>query len=673
MAVSNRTMSARYRVSRWGAALALSGTCLSVVPATAVAASRPAAPVSAVSARASAATVATGSVVTVTGTVAPRVAGITVVVQRLVAGHWVAAGAGRSAAKGVFSVNVLAPRRTGAWTLRVSAGAKAVSGALRLTVTKTAYKVTARLTATTVPHGDRIMVTGAVRPKASGSVQLQYLDRKVWRALGTAKLTAASTFQVSGLRPLGLTKLRVVKLNSRSIAGGTSTTLKVTVRRIITPVVTTATLPGAIVGRPYATTLAADAGVGPYTWRVTKGALPEGLVLSPAGAIGGIPLGVYTEAFGVTVSGSDGGQAATTLSITVAGTSVTGWGSNASQQVVSATASASHTPLVSVGLSKITTIAGGAYSGYALRTDGTVWAWGDNSSGQLGNGGPATERTNVPVQVSGLTDVVGIAAGNQAAYAQRRDGTVWAWGFNANGELGNGTLANSFVPVQVRGLTFIVKIAAGAWSGYALRSDGTVYSWGADAHGEAGNGTLHLGGVTLAVPITGVSNVTAIGGGGGGGYAVRNDGTVWAWGSNATGGLGNGTTNDSTVPVQVSGVADATAVAGGSTAGYALRSDGTVVSWGGAGSGQLGNGGTTNATSPVPVYGLTGATSIAAGGSSAYVTRNDGTLWSWGGNGAGQLGNNSTTNSPVPVQVAGIAGVISVAAGQSAAYALTSP
>ncbi|BEP11718.1 hypothetical protein acdb102_00290 [Acidothermaceae bacterium B102] len=625
------------------------------------------------SARVSAATVATGSIVTVTGTVAPRVAGISVAVQRLVAGHWLAAGAGKTVAKGVFSVNVLAPRKAGPWTIRAIAGTTAVSGTFRLTVTKTAYTITARLAAKTVPHGGRIVVTGSVRPKAKGSVQLQYLDGKVWRPLGTAKLTATSTFQVSGVRPLGLIKLRVVKLNTKTIAGGTSTTLKVTVRRVMTPVVTTTSLPGAIVGRPYTATLAARAGVGPYTWRVTTGGLPEGLTLSPAGGIGGVPLRVYTEAFGVTAIGSDGGRVTTTLSITVAGTSVTAWGSNASQQLVSATTSATHTPVVSVGLTKITAIAGGAYSAYALRADGTVWAWGDNSYGQLGNGGPPSERTNVPVQVSGLTDVVGIAAGNQAAYAQRRDGTVWAWGFNASGELGNGSLVNSNVPVQIRALTFIVKIAASAWNGYALRSDGTIYSWGFDTHGEVGNGTIHLGGVSTPVPITGLSNVTAIGGGGGGGYAVRNDGTVWAWGSNATGGLGNGTTTDSPVPVQVSGVANATAVAGGNTAGYALRTDGTVVAWGGAGSGQLGNGGTANAPTPVAVSGLTGATSIAAGGSSAYATKSDGTVWSWGGNGAGQLGNNTTTDSAVPVQVSGVSGAFSVAAGQTAAYALTSP
>ena len=669
MALRHHRLSICHRASRWGASLAI---VLSLLPAAnAVAASRPAA--AHLTVRPVATTVAIGTVVAVTGTVTPHVAGITVVVQRRAGLHWLTVTSTRSTAKGAFAVNVLAPRKAGPWTIRAASGSKVVSHAATLTVSKTSYAITALLAQVSVAHGTSIAVTGAVHPKATGAVQLQWLDNKLWRTLATTQLTATSTFAVGALRPDGLSRLRVIKAFSKVVAAGTSTTLKVTVRPVATPVITTTTLPAGIVGRPYSATVIAGAGVGPYTWRVSSGAVPVGLILSPTGAISGTPVGVYTEAFGITVVGSDGGAATSTLSITIGGTSVTGWGSNATQQLVSAQSPANHVPLVAVGLSKVTSVAAGASSAYALRADGTVWAWGDNAAGQLGNGGATTERTNVPVQVSGLVGIVSIASGSTTAYALRGDGTVWAWGFNGSGELGNGTSGNSNVPVQVRSLTSVAAIAGGAWDGYALRNDGTVWAWGYDAHGEVGDGSVHLGGVSAPVPVASLTNVTAIAGGGGGGYAVRSDGSVWAWGANGVGSLGSGAAGDCAQPVQVAGVTGAVAVAGGATAGYALRTDGTVVAWGGNGSGQLGDDDTSNSPAVVPVSGLTGVVAIAAGGGSGYAVRNDGTVWSWGGNGSGQLGNDSTDDSHVPVQVTGLSGALSVAAGQSSAYALTSP
>ena len=150
---------------------------------------------------------------------------------------------------------------------------------------------------------------------------------------------------------------------------------------------------------------------------------------------------------------------------------------------------------------------------------------------------------------------------------RRSDGTVWAWGVGTVGQLGNGGTANSPVPVQVSGLTGVTAISGS----YALRSDGTVWAWGSNTQGQLGNGTTGNNS-TVPVKVSGLTGVTAIAGvlDGGSGYALRSDGTVWAWGPNFFGELGNGTTTQSTVPVKVSGLTGVAAIAGGDGTGYAL-------------------------------------------------------------------------------------------------------
>jgi Regulator of chromosome condensation (RCC1) repeat/Carboxypeptidase regulatory-like domain len=122
-----------------------------------------------------------------------------------------------------------------------------------------------------------------------------------------------------------------------------------------------------------------------------------------------------------------------------------------------------------------------------LKGDGTVWAWGSNSNGQLGNG--TTTDSSTPVQVSGLSGVTAVAAGSAHAIALKGDGTVWAWGSNSNGQLGNGTTTDSSTPVQVSGLSGVTAVAAGSAYTIALKGDGTVWAWGSNSNGQLGNGT----------------------------------------------------------------------------------------------------------------------------------------------------------------------------------------
>jgi alpha-tubulin suppressor-like RCC1 family protein len=303
-------------------------------------------------------------------------------------------------------------------------------------------------------------------------------------------------------------------------------------------------------------------------------------------------------------------------------------------------------------------IAGGALQSLALKSDGTVWAWGNNQYGQLGNG--ATTDSSVPVPVQGLTNVVSIAAGVHSL-ALRSDGTVWAWGYNYDGELGNGTLTNSNVPVEVQGLTNAVAIAAGYYHSLAVRSDGTVWAWGLNGNGQLGNGTTTNS--SVPVKVQGLMNIVAVGAGEHHSFAIKSDGTVWAWGDNDLGQLGNATTTSSSGPVEVQGLTNAISVAGGWNHSFALRSDDTVWAWGQNANGELGNGTATNSSVPVMVQGLTNAIAIASGWDHCMALRNDGTLWAWGLNDNGQLGNGATTNSIVPVEVQGLTNVVTIAGG----------
>lgn len=316
---------------------------------------------------------------------------------------------------------------------------------------------------------------------------------------------------------------------------------------------------------------------------------------------------------------------------------------------------------------------------------GTICAWGDNSTGALGTGDHIDSYA--PIPVPGLTDIVATASGTTSgdqsyAYALRSDGTLFAWGYGGRGQMMNVTNESSDVPQEVPSFHNVRAIAAGGWSGlgYAILSDGTAWAVGPGAHGQLGNGTFSETAFTPAQ--VSLTDIQAIAVGGYTTYGLRTDGTVWSWGLGDDGQLGDGSggfgRHRVNLPVQVSGLSEVIAIAASYSAGYALRSDGTVWSWGSANWGALGNDSTTNYRfTPEPIIGLTDVTAIASsyGNLTAYALRADGTVWSWGQGYFGQLGNGQTgTNyySAVPVQVENLSGVTSIGAGMSVGYAVQS-
>ena len=310
------------------------------------------------------------------------------------------------------------------------------------------------------------------------------------------------------------------------------------------------------------------------------------------------------------------------------------------------------------------TLAEGAAFGLLLRPDGTIIGWGQNVSGQLGDG--STTARSTPIGASGLTGVTSIAVGRNHALAVTQTGVVWAWGVNGNGQLGDGTKTTRLRPVRVTGLSDAVAVAAGGNTSAVLKSDGTLWLWGANASGQLGIGdtTERLTPVSV---MTGVVEVTV---GTDHVIARKAGGSVWAWGLNTNGQLGDGSLTSRTSPVQVAGLGtDIVHVETGDSHSVALASTGWVWTWGSNYYGQACDGSGATRTTPVRVVGVL-ASSVAAGAQFTVITKRDGTVWSCGFNMNGQLGDGTNTGRswPVPLPLAGIASVV---AGETSTFAIS--
>jgi len=287
------------------------------------------------------------------------------------------------------------------------------------------------------------------------------------------------------------------------------------------------------------------------------------------------------------------------------------WGRGSYGQLGDGASTQRNTPVRVSDLSDIVAISAGSWHSLALKSDGTVWAWGQNEYGQLGDG--TTTRSSTPVQVltsegAGFNSVTAISSGYDHSLALKSDGTVWAWGTNSFYQLGEGTnVEYRDTPVQVltsegAGFNSVTAISSGNGHSLALKSDGTVWAWGTNSFGVLGDGTTterHN-----PVKVSGLSDVAAISTNGQHDFALKSDGTVWAWGRNEYGQLGDGTTTERHSPVKVSGLSDVAAISCGWDHCLALKNDGTVWAWGYNSAGQLGDGTRTDRSTPVQVTGL---------------------------------------------------------------------
>ncbi len=328
------------------------------------------------------------------------------------------------------------------------------------------------------------------------------------------------------------------------------------------------------------------------------------------------------------------------------------WGDNSKGQLGTGTTTSSSYPVEVYGLTKTQSIATRLDFSLSSGQDGYAWAWGSNASGQLGDYSTTSRLT--PVRVSGgsgLKNVTQVAAGNAFSLALKSDGSVWAWGSNSKGQLGiapttpPSTLSTFPVLITASGITAIQKIVAGSEFALALKSDGAVWAWGANARGQLGNGNTTDQITPVQVLIPSGTTIVDIAAGDLHALALDANGMVWGWGANDAGQLGDDTTVDRSTPKQALDLQNVGGIACTSIGSIALTRDGSIWTWGANDKGQLLDGTSTQRHYPVKAKGPANIIAVAAGAAHVVALRSSGEITTWGDNAKGQLGSGGTTSS----------------------------
>jgi alpha-tubulin suppressor-like RCC1 family protein len=300
----------------------------------------------------------------------------------------------------------------------------------------------------------------------------------------------------------------------------------------------------------------------------------------------------------------------------------------------------------------------GASHSAAITLDGTLWTWGQNLYGQLGDG--TSESKFAPAQVGILTDWKQVSSGNNFDIAIKNDGTLWSWGSNTYGTLGVGASAGKSSPIQVGLLTDWAQVSSG-WHTLAIKTDGTLWAWGYNQSGPIGDGTIVHKSSPIQVGL--LTDWKQISAGSIHSTAIKTDGTLWAWGSNTYGALGDDTTINKSSPIQLGLLSDWKQVEAGNYHTSAIKTDGTLWTWGKNVSGELGDGTVVSKSSPIQIGALTDWAQVSCYDGVSAAIKTDGTLWAWGWNDSGQLGDGTIIPKSSPIQVGSLTSWTTIVAG----------
>ncbi|MBK9640029.1 MAG: hypothetical protein IPO72_01725 [Saprospiraceae bacterium] len=301
-------------------------------------------------------------------------------------------------------------------------------------------------------------------------------------------------------------------------------------------------------------------------------------------------------------------------------------------------------------------VAGFEYS-IALKSDGSLWAWGRNLDGQLGIGTQLSQ--SIPIQIgSDQNWTQAFASGYSHTLAIKTDGSLWAWGENISGQLGNGSNMYQYNLIQIGLNTNWIQVGVSPYSSIGLREDGSLWTWGSDNAGQLGNGkfysdTFQSTPNEIICPISNSSCWQQIATGDDAHtIAIKNDGTLWAWGNNRLGQLGNGTNVNQNKPIQIGSESNWMQVlAAGADYSLALRSDGSLWAWGYNEVGQLGDGTNKDKNTPTRIGADFNWVKLSAGLSHNLAIDVLAQLWVWGSNDGGELGDGSYINKNIPTQL----------------------
>jgi len=313
----------------------------------------------------------------------------------------------------------------------------------------------------------------------------------------------------------------------------------------------------------------------------------------------------------------------------------------------------------------VTTFAGGTNwkqvgCGYrhtaVVKTDGTLWTWGNATLGELGNAQISTKSTPVTTFAGG-TNWKQVSCGEYYTAAIKTDGTLWTWGNASLGQLGNATTTNRSTPVTTfAGGNNWKQVSGGGGHIVAIKTDGTLWTWGRNNSGQLGTNDTTTNRSTPVTTFAGGNNWKQVSGGQLHTAAIKTDGTLWSWGAGANGKLGNAQLTDRYTPVTTfAGGNNWKQVACGQYNITAIKTDGTLWVWGGGIRGVLGNGIITNASISTPITTFAGGTNwkqvfcTSAANPVIIAIKTDGTLWTWGYGSSGRLGNAQITDRSTPV------------------------